>query len=358
MRLSTYILAFGALSHSKSHFIGLEATVPGPSPVLKGFGARQLQRHCWSGFAIGASHSFPAAEQRVQAGQQFETAEAFRAGTVLSFKAGERQHQSSVSQSKACFGSSIVKGQKQVGAYSVHYSGGTTRHHGVALALSQAASKCLQGCSPINKRIITATFHTALTPLTVIQVYAPTNCATPDVKDAFYQQLQQQLEEVPNANLLLLMGNFNAKLGCEAHLWGGAIGRFGLPAPITDNGTRLLHLCMANNLVVTDTIFQHKPVHLQTWYSPNATDSTKHQIDHVLFRRRDIKAVQDTRVFRGADIESDHRLMLSQHHGTGSAEATSKATETLGFRGNASPCQQQEQIVASFTGQPYSSGQG
>ena len=81
----------------------------------------------------------------------------------------------------------------------------------------------------------------ALTPLTVIQVYAPTNCASPDVKDAFYRQLQQQLEDVPNANLLLLMGDFNAKLGCEAQLWGGAIGRFGLPAPITDNGTRLLH---------------------------------------------------------------------------------------------------------------------
>ena len=49
---------------------------------------------------------------------------------------------------------------------------------------------------------------------------------------------------------------------------------------------------------------------IKTWYSPNATDSTKHQIDHVLFRRRDIKAVQDTRIFRGADIESDHRLMV------------------------------------------------
>ena len=112
----------------------------------------------------------------------------------------------------------------------MHYSGGTTRHHGVTLALSQAASQCVQG-SPISDRIITATFATALTPLTVIQVYAPTNCASPDVKDAFYQQLQQQLDEVPKANLLLLMGDFNAKLGCEAQLWGGAIGRFGLPAP-------------------------------------------------------------------------------------------------------------------------------
>ncbi|DBA77813.1 TPA: hypothetical protein ACH3X1_009170 [Trebouxia sp. C0004] len=97
------------------------------------------------------------------------------------------KHQSKVSQSKACFGSTVVKvgnvnvrtlagkeahagkaeflaeelsrlsialcglcevrwpgqGQKQVGAYSVHYSGGTTKHHGVALALSQAASQCL-----------------------------------------------------------------------------------------------------------------------------------------------------------------------------------------------------------------------
>ena len=117
----------------------------------------------------------------------------------------------------------------------------------------------------------------------------------------------KQLDKVPNANLLLLMGEFNAKLGCEAQLWGGAIGRFGLPAPVTDSGTQLLHLCMANNLVVTDTVFQHKPVHLQTWYNPNATDSTKHQIDHILLRRRGIKAVQDT---RGADIESDRRLKI------------------------------------------------
>ncbi len=50
------------------------------------------------------------------------------------------------------------------------------------------------------------------------------------------------------------MGDFNAKRGCEAQVWGGVIGRLGLSVPITDNDTRLqllqlLHLCMANNLV-------------------------------------------------------------------------------------------------------------
>ncbi len=47
---------------------------------------------------------------------------------------------------------------------------------------------CLQGYSPISNGIITATYHTALTTLTV-QVSAPTNCANPDVKDAIYQEL-------------------------------------------------------------------------------------------------------------------------------------------------------------------------
>ena len=94
---------------------------------------------------------------------------------------------------------------------------------------------------------------------------------------------------------------------------------------------------MANNLAVTDISCQHKPVYLQTCYNPRTlnrfhvtfveqdminvvlgavscigvvTVSTKPQIDHVLFKRRDMKAVYDTRVFKGADIQSIHRLMI------------------------------------------------
>lgn len=69
---------------------------------------------------------------------------------------------------------------------------------------------------------------------------------------------------------------------------------------------------MAHSLVVTDTVFQHKAAHLQTWVNPKATDTTKHQVDHTIVRRLDVKCVQDTRAFRGADVDSDHGLMLSK----------------------------------------------
>ena len=116
-------------------------------------------------------------------GQQLKTVEAFRAGAVSSTRADSSEHQSNVSQSKVLFGPTLSRsamsmsvhllkeahagkaeflsaeparlslalcglsevrwtgqGQKQVGAYTVHFSGGSTKHHGVALALSQAAS--------------------------------------------------------------------------------------------------------------------------------------------------------------------------------------------------------------------------
>jgi len=38
-----------------------------------------------------------------------------------------------------------------------------------------------------------------------VQVYAPTDSATLEVKDAFYTQLQQQLETFLEANMLLPM---------------------------------------------------------------------------------------------------------------------------------------------------------
>ena len=171
---------------------------------------------------------------------------------------GRSERQSATPQSQACFGPSTVKvghvnvrtlslrqagpgkaeclaaqlqqrdlavcglseirwpgtGQKRVGQYTIHYSGLATNRaqHGVGIALSPAASQCLMQCTSINERIIIATLKTAITPLTIVQVYAPTDGADADAKDAFYAQLQHQLEQVPEANMLLLMRDFNAKL--------------------------------------------------------------------------------------------------------------------------------------------------
>ena len=53
-------------------------------------------------------------------------------------------------------------------------------------------------------------------------------------------------------------------------------------------------------------MFPHKDVHKYTWTSPDG--QYRNQIDHVAIRSQG--SVQDTRVHRGADVRSDHNLVI------------------------------------------------
>lgn len=57
-------------------------------------------------------------------------------------------------------------------------------------------------------------------------------------------------------------------------------------------------------------MFPHKNIHKETWISPDLR--TKTQIDHVLINNRRKSSITDVRSFRGADIGSDHYLLIVQ----------------------------------------------
>lgn len=65
-----------------------------------------------------------------------------------------------------------------------------------------------------------------------------------------------------------------------------------------------------NELMITDTLFPHKTIHKATWTSPDGV--TRNQIDHILVSRKFRNSVKDTRVFRSADIGSDHFLVCME----------------------------------------------
>lgn len=67
-----------------------------------------------------------------------------------------------------------------------------------------------------------------------------------------------------------------------------------------DNGERLINLAASLNLTIANTIFQHKI----TWTSPD--NNTQNQIDNDSRHGSD---VMDCRSYRGANIDSDHRII-------------------------------------------------
>ena len=100
--------------------------------------------------------------------------------------------------------------------------------------------------------------------MSVIQVYALNNEATDEDKDSFYEQLQATLDKVPMHDLVLVIGDLNAKVdnsneGCE-----DSVGKHGV-GTINDNGGRLASFAAFNNLVITGILFPHRIGHKQTW---------------------------------------------------------------------------------------------
>ena len=77
---------------------------------------------------------------------------------------------------------------------------------------------------------------------------------------------------------------------------------------INDNGERLCHFRDENNMVIGGTLFQHRNIHKTTWTSPSG--GTKSQIDHTLVNGKWRSSLQDARAYRGADVASDHNLLV------------------------------------------------
>ena len=62
--------------------------------------------------------------------------------------------------------------------------------------------------------------------ITVIQVYAPISYAKEDEVEWFYEDLQDLLELTPKKDVLLIIGEWNAKVGSQETP--GVTGKFGL----------------------------------------------------------------------------------------------------------------------------------
>ena len=89
---------------------------------------------------------------------------------------------------------------------------------------------------------------------TVLSVYAPTLRAETGVKEAFYRDLHNLLQQVDSKDKSLILGDFNARVGRDFELWKGVLGRHGI-GNCNDNGQLLLEFCSEHQLVITNTLF-------------------------------------------------------------------------------------------------------
>ena len=208
---------------------------------------------------------------------------------------------------------------KEEGAgYTFFWKGypiGGNHLHGVGLAIKNCLLPNLtETPTGINERLMSIRIPLAgKQHATLFSAYAPTLPSDEDVKDRFYDVLDEALHKVPKGDKILLLGDFNARVGKNNDIWKGVIGQHGV-GHSNANGIRLLSLCAEHNLTITNTIFQMKNKYKTSWMHPRSKHW--HLLDYIIVRRTDLRDVHVTRAYeRGGVLDGP-----SADHGHAQAE--------------------------------------
>lgn len=143
--------------------------------------------------------------------------------------------------------------------------------------------------------------------MTIIVAYGPNEDAKAEEKDMFWEKLTNATETCDGK--IYVLGDFNARVGITDKEYETIIGRYGENVR-NNNGLRMLDYCQLNNLIITNTFYQHKDIHKYTRAEPSRQE--KSIIDYIVVQEGNKSSIIDVRVRRGPEIGSDHFLLVAK----------------------------------------------
>lgn len=203
------------------------------------------------------------------------------------------------------------KGEKQlVNGHLLIYSGvaqDKRASEGVGCIINKEMVKQIRRWEGHSERLLSVeiNMHTEET-VTIIAAYGPNEDEKVEIKNKFWEDLNEVTEQCKGK--IFVAGDLNGRVGND-NSGSSAIGKHG-EEKRNSNGTRILEYCLLNNMVVTNTFFQHKEIHKYT--REGKSKSERSVIDYILSERNNRRDVLDVRVRRGPEIYSDHYLLVAK----------------------------------------------
>jgi len=156
----------------------------------------------------------------------------------------------------------------------------------------------------VNERILQLRYKLQRGYLTLTAVYAPEEGKTEETEE-FYETLQDQIDKISKNDYIVVAGDYNIRVGNIP-----IDGILGTNGKITtnSNGHKLKEFASVNELKITNTFFKHKEIHKMTW----STRGYRSIVDYILTNKNLSPLLNDTDVFRGYDVTSDHYLLISK----------------------------------------------
>ncbi|TWW64123.1 hypothetical protein D4764_03G0011310 [Takifugu flavidus] len=162
--------------------------------------------------------------------------------------------------------------------WTLYHSGvadGERRRAGVAIIVALQLSACILEFTPVDERVASLRLRVGGRILTVVCAYGPNSSSA---YPPFLESLEGVLKSAPSGGSLVLLGDSWVTLAMTV-------------------------------LSITNTLFRHKGVHMCTWHQDAL--GRRSMIDFVVVSSDLRPHVLDTRVKRGAELSTDHHLVVS-----------------------------------------------
>ena len=198
-----------------------------------------------------------------------------------------------------------------LGGWTLAHTSSSHKCHGTAILFNERIDKFLINIERKSDRIIAA--HLRGNPrMCVISAYAPTEVSKDESKNVFYNDLHDLISTLPPHTVIIVAGDFNARIGKDSHETNARIvGPNCYHDATNDNGQRMIDLCEANNLRPAHSHFINRRSCLATYHPPNP-EFPPTQIDHILINTKWWKSIKDCRAFNTIDIASDHKVVTAR----------------------------------------------
>ena len=194
--------------------------------------------------------------------------------------------------------------------YTLYWQGkgsGEHREYGLGFAVRKSLLSMIEPGSNGSERLLTLRLNTSAGPVTPVSVYAPAMSVTSDTKDELYENRAAIISSVPNSEQLVLLGDFNARVGADHDTWPSCLGQFGV-GKMNENGQRLLELCTYHDLCIANSyISDEAPA--QSFLEAPALKALAPIGSAPIQACRSQERPTHTRSYHSADCNTDHSLV-------------------------------------------------